>query len=277
VADISDAMRKYLEQQASKDRPEQTPTTGEPATDDDMKTLPPTAASKPPAAPSPKHYSERMVVHWDQGGNLAEEYRTLRSQLLAACGDGRICLAVASARPGEGKSVTAMNLAGVLAERRQRSTVLVDGHLVSRALGRYLAASKAPGLADVLSGAADLEACIQPTAYDNVSLLPAGGTGQAAQSLLEGPQLAELVRQLQSKFDHVIIDTPAIYGTSGASGAALLSAAAGRAILVVRMCSTRRESVDRSIRLLKAAGVDVAGVVLADRKFFIPSMLYRHL
>ena len=221
-----------------------------------------------------KEYSELLVAHHDRGGAITEEYRALRTSLLAQCPDGKFCLLVTSAEAGEGKSVTCANLAVVLTERIERRTILVDCDLRRGKMARTFNTNFSPGLAELMQGTAALEDVVQPTVYTNLFFIPSGqAKASEAGELLGRPEKADIVGALRRQYDHVIFDTPPI---NIVSDAGTIGRAIGEALLVVRMSKTRRESIDKAVRLLHAANVALAGIVLTHRKYYIPNYLYRY-
>jgi capsular exopolysaccharide synthesis family protein len=204
----------------------------------------------------------------------SEEYRSLRTSLLSAC-HGRFCFMVTSAHPKEGKTVTCMNLGIMMTERQGKRTVLIDANLRNHALTDQMNAQEGPGLAEFLRDQAKLDEILQPTDYENLFLIPAGNLADVeVGELLNRPELPNLLATLKQDYDHVIVDAPSVHRTTDAT---VIGAAAGNALMVVRMYGTSRDAVHMAIRQLKATKVNVSGVVLTHRKFFIPNALYRHL
>lgn len=220
-----------------------------------------------------KTFSELLVAHHDRGGEIAEEYRALRTSLIAQAGGERFCYMVTSSQPGEGKTVTTVNLGLSLAEWADKRTILVDFNMRNgRKMAKLLHGKIGPGMAELLRGTATLEDVIQPTPYENLFFISAGDVrpGEIGNLVSHG-ELEELVIDLRRIYDFVIFDTPAI---NQIADAGMLGLSAGEALLVVRMYKTRRESVETAIRLLEASNVKFGGVVLTDRKHFIPDWIY---
>jgi capsular exopolysaccharide synthesis family protein len=213
------------------------------------------------------------VVHNHPGSAIAEEYRSLRTSLLGNAGEERFCYLITSSQPGEGKTVTCLNLALVMAERADHNTILVDFNLRNGRLAKLLHARPSPGMAELLRGSADLSEVVQPTCYPNLSFIPAGTVRpEEVGQLVGGPELDDLVIDLRRQYNYIIFDTPAI---NVISDAGLLALSTGEALLVARMYKTRRESIENAIRLLHASNVRFAGMILTNRKHFIPNALYR--
>ena len=257
-----------VKESPSSQPPAATPTRGKGARHETQTVLPDISFSNG----SP--HSELLVAHYNRGGKITEQYRALRTSLLAQNPDERFCYLVTSADAGEGKTITSANLAIVMAERVDRRTLLIDCDLRKRMLGLYLNTEQTPGMSDVLDGKATLKESIQSTAYPNLFFLPAGKPVEAEVAELIGrPELEEIILELRRQYDYVIFDTPPI---NVVSDAGMLGRATGEALLVVRINKTRRESVEKAIRLLRAANVKPVGIVLTHRRFHIPSYLYRY-
>ncbi len=225
-------------------------------------------------SPSSDGYSAVLTAHHDRGGRITEQYRALRTNLLAKYAEERFATVITSAEVGEGKTVTCLNLAFVLAELPERRTVVVDCDIRKTKVAALLRAKNSPGMADLLRSTTTLAEVIQPTAYPNLFLIPAGQAKQDEVGELMGrPELDEIVNELRRQYDYILFDTPPV---NTVSDAGMLGGIAGQALLVVRMNKTPRESVDRAIRLLHAANVKIAGIVLSHQEYYIPSYLYRY-
>ncbi len=237
------------------------------------------------ARPITNGYAPELVAHGDRGGRLAEEYRALRTNLLAQYEDSRFCLLVTSAQGGEGKTVTCLNLAFVLAEMVDRRTVVVDCDLQKSNVNALLRQSASPGLAEVLRGETPLAEALRETTCENLHILTAGRVEEDETGELMGrPELEDLIGGLRKDYDFVLLDTPPVhvagskrqYGRSiSHSTAGILGRTAQDALLVVRMNKTRRESVEAALRQLRAAHVRPVGLVLTHQRHVIPECLYR--
>ena len=220
-------------------------------------------------------YSPVLVAHHDRGGPLAEEFRSLRTHLLAQCPEQRFCYVVTSADKEEGKTVTSLNLAMVMAERQEYRTIVVDcDYRKKRGIAGLLKANPTPGMVDVLRGAVKVSEVVQPTVYPNLFVIPAGeARADEVGELVTRPELEEAVAELRRGYDYVLFDTPPVNSFSETS---MIGRAVGDALVVVRMNKTHRESVEKAIRLLHATNVRVAGLVLTHRTYPIPRYLYRY-
>ena len=248
----------------------------------------PAQVPAPPPEPSRRHgrakpaalidrdtrFSELIVAHHDRGGGIAEEYRALRTNLLARSANGKFGYIITSAEAGEGKTVTSLNLAVVLAEQAERRTIVIDGDMRRARISKMVGCEPGPGLGEVLRGQVTLGQAVQATPYPNLFFLPSNRSDQhEIGELLGRMEREELFADLRRQFDYILVDTPPI---NIASDAAILGQSVGEALLVVRMNKTRQESVEKAIRLLRAANVDLSGMILTHRKYHIPNYLYRY-
>jgi capsular exopolysaccharide synthesis family protein len=234
-------------------------------------------ATARPAAASLNGYSPEVVVHHDRGSVITEQYRAIRTQILARARNRRLQLhVVTSSAPQEGKSVTTVNLGMAFSELRNQRTLLVEGDLRRPAFHKYFRRKPEPGLLHYLRGKTDdIDSIIHPSAHDNLQVIPAGDREfTSSTELLSSPRMAQLLDRLRDRYEHIFIDTPPVITVTDAC---ILGAMADETLLVVRLNRTPTEVVDRAKRLLRAANCDVAGVILTHMRFHIPNYLYRYV
>ena len=194
-----------------------------------------------------------------------EAYRALRTNLLfAQDGDRMRTIIVTSTAPGDGKTVSATNLAAIYA-REERRVLLVDCDLWRARLHIVFGVAREPGLTDVLQGRCESSAAVRATSLPGLSLLPSGTPHENPSDLLTSEALRRLLQRLAADHDTVIIDTPPVLALTDA---AILGTAAGAGsggvLLVVRAGRTDRTAVEQALRQLDGAGAYVVGAVLND-------------
>lgn len=269
MARVSQALKKHEAEQSAAQQTDQ-PSGGQ-ATD-----RPNHLEPIPIVPPGKNKYSPALAAHHDRGGRICEQYRTLRTNLLAIYPDEQFSLVVTSAEAGEGKTVTCLNLAMALTELPDRRTVVVDCDIRKCRAAAMLHVEKSPGMADMLRGTATLSQTTQATAYPNLFFVPAGQARlNEVGELMSRPELDEIISQLRKAYDYVLIDTPPINNISDAGMLGQVQVS-GEALLVVRMNKTSRESVNRAIRLLHAANVKIAGICLSHQQYYVPNYLYQY-
>ena len=186
-----------------------------------------------------------------------EQYRRLAAALHhAQAANGTKVVMIASAVPGEGKTLTAMNLALTLSESYQRSVLLIDGDLRKPGLHTAFRVSNGFGLGEGLASVGERKLPVHQIT-PRLSLLPAGHPTPDPMAGLTSERMKRVLDEAREGFDWVVIDTPPVAVLSDAN---LLAAMVDAAILVVKAGSTPVDMVQRAI---EAIGRDrTIGVVL---------------
>ena len=140
----------------------------------------------------------------------AEQYRAVRLAIETSHRErGTRVIAVASPGRGDGKTITALNLAGALAQASDARVVLLEADLRHPTVSRYLGLPAARGLASYLPDATmTLETVLQRPSSIAFSVIIAGAQSSMPYELLKSPRLAALVAELRERFDYVLVDTP---------------------------------------------------------------------
>jgi len=173
--------------------------------------------------------------------------------------DSPICLTVSSPSPGDGKSLISANLALSFAEAGYR-TLLLDGDTRRGDLHRTFAAERRPGLLDYLgSTRLPLDRAFRPTSHPRLTLLPSGTRLQHGPELLGSVRMAELVAQLRSQFDVVLIDSPPL---GAGIDPFVLGTHSGNMLIVLRSGETDRQMAEVKLRILDRLPVRILGAVL---------------
>jgi succinoglycan biosynthesis transport protein ExoP len=165
---------------------------------------------------------------------------------------------VTSAVPGEGKSVTAAELARSMAEAG-KSVILVDANLRRPSQNILFQTGETGGLTDVLSGQLPLDEAIATSNVENLSILNSGVSNQNPTVLLSQPRLASVMEELRYKADVVIVDAP---DCTSVADTLLLTAHADCLLHVVRAGFIDMETLHNASLALHATGKKVT--VLAN-------------
>jgi capsular exopolysaccharide synthesis family protein len=189
----------------------------------------------------------------------AEQYRALRGNLLSLASKETKVVVVTSAVAGEGRTVTALNLACMLAEDAGKRVVVVDADLRKPSLHKLLGIDNQRGLADYLGGGTMLEMVVQRSRLPNLWAMTSGRTPPNPAELLGGKRMDDIVARLRRDYDHVVLDTPAVLANGDA---AAIAPRADATLLCVRMESTQREASRKALDVLKKAHAHVVGTVL---------------
>jgi len=142
----------------------------------------------------------------------AEQYRALRHMVEQLHRSAELSVvAVSSPDAADGKTTTAINLAGTLAQAPDARVLIIDADLRGANVAGYLGLDDhaAPGLVDaILDTNLTLEAVTQKRPHLNLSIVPAGRRSSAPYEVLKSPRVGELLAEARRKYDYVIVDTP---------------------------------------------------------------------
>jgi len=233
---------------------------------------PPQVSNQPPAAiaPQPEHEMPQvagspldpaLVAYHGKASPITEQYRSVRTRLLSQNpANQRRTLAITSSGIGEGKTVTTVNLAFVMAELRHLNVLVLDGDFRRHSLATMFNISPAPGLAEMIQGQAELQDVLKPTCLPNLHVIPGGSTGQSnAAELLSSERAAELFKQFRQQYHYVLVDTPP---TNTFTDAGIIGQLCDAVLMVVRMNRTPEPFAKRAVRILQANNIDIAGCIL---------------
>jgi capsular exopolysaccharide synthesis family protein len=184
------------------------------------------------------------VLRFADSSHASEQYRILRTKIVQHPRLPRV-IVVASASAGDGKSVTAVNLAGALSLKGTATVLLVDGDLRRPSIWRHLGLEQEQGLAGVLSGAAALESTIvKIQEYGNLYVLPAGKSEYNPTELLDSERFTSTMARLRKMFKYVVVDSPPIASVADYD---LLTASSDGVIVVVRPDHTNRQACKKAL------------------------------
>lgn len=190
----------------------------------------------------------------------AEATRSLQTSLmLSGIERSPKVVLLASALPGEGKSAIALAWARTMAGDGKR-VVIVDCDLRRGRIHRACGVLREPGLADLLTGKAQIGEIVQADALSHACVIPTGAGETIAPDLIGAEQMRLLLASLSEQFDLIVLDSAPVLVAAETRGLARL---AEKTVMVVRWQATKRLDVTAGVRLLMSAGADVAGCVLS--------------
>ncbi len=208
--------------------------------------------------------SESLVPFYQRSSLVTEQYRALRTRLLSTNPnyEHRV-LAITSALPKEGKSVTSLNLGCILAEIHHIKVLVVDCDLRRGSLARMLCQDDRPGLADVLAERASFDEVVRKTPVPNLNFIPAGSThGRSAPELLTNTFTRDIFRRMNNEYHYVVVDTPPL---TTVTDMGIIGPMCDGAIVVVRLHRTVEVAAKRAVRLLQVNNIPVLGCLLVGR------------
>ncbi|MBI5643620.1 MAG: polysaccharide biosynthesis tyrosine autokinase [Deltaproteobacteria bacterium] len=182
----------------------------------------------------------------------SEQYRILYTRLKKLKEkDSLKTFAITSSVKGEGKTVTSLNLAYVIAEEFKKKCVILECDLRNPEISsNYLEGrGDEPGLVSVLKEEAELrDALIRISPGDNLYCLPARHRAANSSELLSQTAMEEIIRVLKEDFEYVIIDCPPIAPLADMN---IISRLADGMILVIRAGKTPRDIVRSAVNSIK--------------------------
>lgn len=193
----------------------------------------------------------------------AEAFRATRSQLIMRLhteGEPKRALAVISPEAGDGKSYFSANLAVTLAQLGGR-TLLVDADMRGPRQHELFGLENREGLSTVLSGRGAGQVIQQVASVPSLFVLPVGITPPNPIELVERPAFGLLIRELLSKFDHIVVDTPAAaYGSDGA----VIAAKCGAALVIARKNHSKISALQNLVGQFDQSPAKLAGVIVNE-------------
>lgn len=208
----------------------------------------------------------------------SESYRDLRTKLLFANSDKPVSsILVTSLRPGEGKSLTAANLAVTFAQQKI-STLIIDGDLRRGVLHNVFGNKKKPGLSDFLISKATVDydnvsKLVQKTIVPNLYLVTTGSPIPNPTEMLGSGRMVELLELLKSRFGMVVLDTAPFQASSDAP---ILSTKVDGVVLVVRADYTNVDHLKQKIHEYANIERKTLGVVLNMVKADMSKQRYQY-
>jgi protein-tyrosine kinase len=185
----------------------------------------------------------------------AEQYQGLRLTVerLARSRDMKV-IAISSPAAGDGKTVTAINLAGALARGGDERVLLIDADLRRPSVARQLAMTEArKGLADALTEAGtQITDVVHPIQGFNLDVIPAGTVRTGISQILRSPRLDAFIQQARQRYAYIVLDTPPLLPVFDS---ALLAKSVDGVLMVVSANQTPRKLLGEALNMLEPSKV----------------------
>jgi protein-tyrosine kinase len=202
-----------------------------------------------------------------------EQYRIVRTKIIQHPKQPRL-IVLSSPGSRDGKTVTAVNLAGALSLQSDGKVLLVDGDLRRSSIHALLGLPETPGLAEALRGICPAEdAWIQLQQFPSLYVMPAGAAKASPAELFDSNRWAGLCGKLRSSFKYIIVDSPPIAAVADYD---LIQAACDGVIIVLRPDHTIRKLAFKALESVPRE--KLIGVVLnhLEQWFLSPSHSSHH-
>lgn len=203
--------------------------------------------------------SHELIVARDRLSLIAESYRTIRTALLLSQAERPPkTVLLTSPSPGDGKTVTALNLAISLAQSGLR-VLIIDADLRKGRCHKLLNVMSLQGLANVLSGQVSFAAAVRHSVITNLDLLPRGALPPNPTDLLMSAKMRRLLEEAGAEYDHIVIDSPPAIALSDA---AVLASLCDGVLLVFDGRKTTTPAARDAVQKLDRVGAHILGVIL---------------
>lgn len=200
-----------------------------------------------------------LVTFHDSASRAAEAYRGVRTAVLFHTRDLPYkVIQVTSARPLDGKSTVAANLAISIAQSG-RTVLLIDADLRTPSVQKLFLLDEDTGMVPLLKGDVELRETIHPTPVENLWALPCGPVPENPAELLSTAAFQELIEIARCTFDFVVIDTPPLLT---ATDPGVVAGRADAIVFAVGVGSTLQSDAARALDHLRTVGANVIGVVV---------------
>ena len=214
-----------------------------------------------------KHQSSRSeyLLHDDTPFDVTEAFRNLKAALSVSVPkkEGGTAIMTTSAYPADGKTTVTVNLALMFA-LSDAKVILIDADIRKGRIAKYFKRKSSPGLSDYLSGQNSLDEVIHTShVNENLSYITCGTHSPKPYELLESNEMKDLLAELRTRYDYIIIDTPPILLISDALA---LTPITDGTVLVCRHNVSYVSDISHALGSLEFAKANILGIVVNDYK-----------
>lgn len=190
-----------------------------------------------------------------------ESLRSIRTAIHFALANAENnIITISGPAPEIGKSFISTNLATIFAQSGKR-ILLIDADLRRGYMHKYFNLDVKPGLADLISNQANVQQVIHQTSVENLDMITRGKSPASPSELLSTSYFGELLEQLRTQYDHIIIDTPPVLAVTDGI---IVSQYSGVNLVVARYAKTQMKELELTLNRFEQANVKVNGFILND-------------
>ena len=201
-----------------------------------------------------------LIVEKDSNSLASEAYRSIRTNLLFSMNQSGFSksLVITSSVPREGKTISAVNLALMLANSGER-VLLVDADMRKPRVHTIFNYDNVSGLLQFLTGEKDFDSTVKYSGISNLYVATSGGTTNKPAELISSENMKRFLQNASAHYTTIIIDTPPV---ALVTDAALLASLCTGTILIAEGGRTTKEFLTRSKELLKNVKANILGVIV---------------
>lgn len=217
----------------------------------------------------------RIVTLADEYTRISEQYKVLRTNLYTLSSSAEIPLKtflITSSVPGEGKGISASNIAYCISLEKEKKVLLLDADLRKPTIHELFSLPRSPGLSDLLTDNVDIDYLLKKPAIENLFVITTGSHISNPTEALNCAKLRNLLDRLKARFDYIILDSPPVINVTDTL---ILAPLCDAVILIVKADSTPRKFVTESFDLLKNSQAKPKACILTNVSIPIHPY-YRH-
>lgn len=189
---------------------------------------------------------------------ISEAYKIARTNMLfSIASDDFHTVVFTSASSHEGKSTTAINMA-VSVAKAGKKTLLIDADMRKPTINRRLKIDNKKGLSDILGGFCKVEEGTSYNVHENLDVIGTVTIPPNPSELLGSKRMEEMIKDLQSKYDIIIIDTPPVDIVIDSQ---LMNKYVSGIVFIVKERSTMHPDIRRSLNNIELAEGKVIGFI----------------
>lgn len=213
-------------------------------------------------AKSEKGIDGKLISYVDKESYIAEQYKTLRTNLYSLSPEKPIkTIVITSSQSGEGKTTTCCNLAYTISLDKEKKCILVDSDLRKPDIHHFFGIPRKPGFSDLLADSVDIKYFTEKPALDNLYVIPAGTYIKNASEIFVSTKIKNIIEKIRSQFDYVIFDTPPALNVTDSS---ILGSLCDGVLLVVKAGITQKTVVEETFNLLRDAQAKPIAAILTN-------------
>jgi len=217
-----------------------------------------------------------IVSFHDPSSPIGEQYKIVRMNIQSlSATKGYKTFAITSSISGEGKTVTAVNLAVMMAQDlNNKNILLIDADIRKGKVAKYMGLNRSPGLSEILKAGVEPDDTFVSPNIDNLTIIPSGATPKNPAELLGSKKMKTVLESLKARFDYIFIDSPPVMPLADPC---ILGAMADGVIMVVQAGRTQRDMVKHAEQRLLQSHANIAGYVMTNVEYHLPEYLYRYM
>ncbi|WP_246943886.1 CpsD/CapB family tyrosine-protein kinase [Bacillus pinisoli] len=209
-----------------------------------------------------KKKKRNLICYTSPTSKISEQFRTIRANLRLVMGEGKSqTLLITSSQTDEGKSTVLANLAVSMSNQKGK-VLLVDANLRNPYIHTIFRFQNKDGLSTILKGEAELHQVVRYTGISNLDILPSGPIPTNPAEMLASKEMEDFLKNITSKYDMVLIDTPPVL--ESAETRVLANLCDGVVIIIQKGKTLLDKAIDAK-KVLEFANAKLVGVILNEK------------